>query len=454
MTWITWLFGDKAPDFCAPAAETRDVDRYSSIPWGDAGSGLEAFYNSALGGLMSKAGTYVNPESAMRASAVYAAVRLLAETIGTLPLEMFEIKPDGSKAKALDHPLYNILVRLPNEENTAGEVKEAIVAHLNLRGNAFLLVVRNGAGEIQELIPLHPDRVLKFRYNGKVFYQYIDSDGQTWIFNNSEVMHTRGLCLGDYNGDRRGGLSGQFTRDLPMGVSPLTYAREAVGLALATEEYGARFFSNNARPGGVLETDKTLTPEAKKRLRESWESMNQGLANAHRVAVLEDGVKWAQLGMTAQDAQYLETRKFQAEEIARIFRVPPHMLALLDRATFNNIEHLGQEFVSYSLSPWITRIEEAGFRDLLTPAERKRYFFRFDVSLLLRGNAIDRANYYNEGRQGGWLCADECREGEGLNPLPDGKGKIYLSPLNMVKAGQEGRQQKGKENESGNPDNA
>ena len=238
-------------------------------------------------------------------------------------------------------------------------------------------------------------------------------------------MHIRGLCLGGLGGDRRGGITGKIARDLPMGVSPLTYAREAVGLALATEEYGSRFFSNNARPGGVLSTDKALNPEARKRLRESWESMNQGLVNAHRVAVLEDNVKWQQLGMTAQDAQYLETRKFQAEEIARIFRVPPHMIALLDRATFNNIEHLGQEFVTYSLLPWLTRIEESAFRDLLTPSERVEYFFKFNVSALLRGNAADRANYYNIGRQGGWLCADDCREGRRQEPVAGRQGPDF-----------------------------
>ena len=219
------------------------------------------------------------------------------------------------------------------------------------------------------------------------------------------------------------------------GYSPISLMRQAIGLSMAAEKFGAKFFGNDARPGGILLHPGQLGDEAAKRLTETWESRHGGLSGAHRVAVLEEGLSYKEIGIPPDDAQFLETRKFQVNEIARIYRIPPHMLADLERATFSNIEHQSIDFVTHTIRPWLVRWEQSIKQNLMVPADRDRYFAEFLVDGLLRGDTKSRYEAYAIGRQNGWFSADDIREMENLNPLPDGKGEEYLIPLNMIPAG-------------------
>lgn len=363
-------------------------------------------------------GVTVNENTALNATAVFSAVDILSRTLASLPLPVYRRLQGGGKERATDHPLYAVLHDLSNREMTSFELRQALMGHLALWGNAFAEIERDNAGRVIGLWPLRPDRMTVMRDEQGLLYVYrIIKTGQEVALRQRNVMHLRGL-----------------SSDGVIGYSPIRLAREAIGLALATEEYGARFFGNGSRPGGVLQHPGKLSEEAAKRLKKSWEEMHQGLTQAHRVAILEEGMTWQQVGIPPEDAQFLETRKFQVTEIARIFHVPPHMLADLERSTFSNIEHQGIEFVVHTMRPWLVCWEQAIKRDLFLPNERQTYFAEFLVDGLLRGDIKSRYEAYAIGRQNGWLSADDIRELENMNPLPDGQGKVYLVPLNMVPA--------------------
>jgi HK97 family phage portal protein len=219
------------------------------------------------------------------------------------------------------------------------------------------------------------------------------------------------------------------------GFSPIAVARQAIGLAIASQEYGARLFKNDTRPGGVLEHPQKLSEPAYKRLRESIENQHQGLSNAHRMMILEEGMKWSQVGINPDEAQFLESRKFSVTEIARMFNLPPHFLRDLERATFSNIEQQAIEFVVYTLRPWVVRFEQRLKIELLSPQDRVTHFIKFNVDGLLRGDIQTRYNAYHVAKQDGWLNADEIRELEDMNPIPNGKGEAYWQPVNMGEVG-------------------
>lgn len=372
------------------------------------------------GGTKSATGLNVTPDRALQASAVYACVRVLAETIASLPLHVYKRLARG-KEKATDHYLYPILHDAPNPEMTSFEFRETMMGHLCLRGNAYAEKVIDRAGRVKELWPLNPDRVTVERDKATkqlVYTVTIPDEARKVELGSDRILHIRGL-----SGD---GI---------IGYSPIKLARESIGLSLATEEYGARFFGNGSRPGGVLEHPGKLGAEARKNLKKSWEDMHQGLEQSHRIAILEEGLKWHQIGIAPEEAQYLETRQHQTTDIARIFRVPPHMIGDLTRSTNNNIEHQGIEFAVYTMTPWCVRFEQ-GFRQRLFDVDDTNYFAEFLINGLLRGDINSRYNAYAIGRQWGWLSADDIRELENQNPLPDGQGKTYLLPLNMVPADQ------------------
>lgn len=372
------------------------------------------------GGTKSATGVNVTPDRALQASAVYACVRVLAETIASLPLHVYKRLARG-KEKATDHYLYPILHDAPNPEMTSFEFRETMMGHLCLRGNAYAEKVIDRAGRVKELWPLNPDRVTVERDKATkqlVYTVTIPDEARKVELGSDRILHIRGL-----SGD---GI---------IGYSPIKLARESIGLSLATEEYGARFFGNGSRPGGVLEHPGKLGAEARKNLKKSWEDMHQGLEQSHRIAILEEGLKWHQIGIAPEEAQYLETRQHQTTDIARIFRVPPHMIGDLTRSTNNNIEHQGIEFAVYTMTPWCVRFEQ-GFRQRLFDVDDTNYFAEFLINGLLRGDINSRYNAYAIGRQWGWLSADDIRELENQNPLPDGQGKTYLLPLNMVPADQ------------------
>ena len=371
----------------------------------------------------STSGKRVNERTAMQMTAVYSCVRILSEAVAGLPLHFYRYTEDGGKEKAVGHPLYFLLHDEPNPEMTSFVFRETLMTHLLLWGNAYAQIIRNGRGEVMALYPLMPDRMSVERDgNGQLYYEYtLGADdvptvkGGTVVLPPSEVLHIPGL-----------GFDGL------VGYSPIAMAKNAIGMAIACEEYGAEFFANGAQPSGVLEHPGTIKDPA--RVRESWQSTFGGSHNANKVAVLEEGMKYTPISISPEQAQFLETRKFQIDEIARIFRVPPHMVGDLDKSSFSNIEQQSLEFVKYTLDPWVSRWEQSMARSLLTAEEKKEYFVKFNVDGLLRGDYQSRMNGYAVGRQNGWMSANDIRELENLDRIPEELGgDLYLVNGNMMK---------------------
>lgn len=378
---------------------------------------LERYLAWAFGGGASASGIIVNPQTAMQSAAVYACIQVLAQSIGMLPLNVYASAGD-SKTTAKDHPLWPILHDQPNDYQTSVEFFEMMIMALCLRGNAYAYVNRTRSGRVIELLPLHPDMVrTEMGVDFTLKYHITMPDGSFKEFGVGEIFHVRGLTLNGW-----------------LGISPIAYARESIGLALATEKFGGQLFRNGAKMGGVLEHPGKIGEEAYKRLKNSFDEAHSG-ENAHKTAILEEGMKWSKVSMTADDSQFLDTRKYQRSEIASIFRVPPHMIGDLERATFSNIEQQSLEFVNYTLMPWLTRIEKAIKRDLIDPKERSSISVKFNVAALLRGDAAARSAYMHAGILDGWLTRNEARRMESdigiiLNPL-DGLD-VPLMPLNMA----------------------
>ena len=377
-------------------------------------------YRFFLGG--STSGKAVTERSAMQITAVYSCVRILAEAIAGLPLHLYTYKEDGGKEKAIGHPLYLLLHDEPNPEMSSFVFRETLMTHLLLWGNAYAQIIRNGKGEVVALYPLMPNRMTVDRdSSGQLFYSYQmnNSDAPTMkagtvILKPSDVLHIPGL-----------GFDGL------VGYSPIAMAKNAIGLAIATEEYGAKFFANGATPGGLLEYPGTVKDPD--RVRESWNKGFSGSQNAGKVAILEEGMKYTPISIAPEQAQFLETRKFQINEIARIFRVPPHMVGDLEKSSFSNIEQQSLEFVKYTLDPWVVRWEQSLSRALFTPEEKKQYFFKFNVEGLLRGDYQSRMNGYATARQNGWMSANDIRELENLDRIPaEEGGDLYLINGNML----------------------
>ncbi|MCR2043744.1 phage portal protein [Anaerosalibacter massiliensis] len=378
-------------------------------------------YSFFFGGTTS--GKPVNEHTAMQMTAVYSCVRILAEAVAGLPLHLYKYNASGGKEKALSHPLYFVLHDEPNPEMSSFVFRETLMTHLLLWGNAYAQIIRNGKGEVIALYPLMPNRMSVDRdSSGALYYTYTrysdeapTMNGMTVTLRPSDVLHIPGL-----------GFDGL------VGYSPIAMAKNAIGMAIACEEYGAKFFANGAAPGGVLEHPGTINDPQK--VRDSWNAAYQGSSNSHRVAVLEEGMKYQPIGISPEQAQFLETRKFQINEIARIFRVPPHMVGDLEKSSFSNIEQQSLEFVKYTLDPWVIRWEQAISRALLRPDEKKLYFAKFNVDGLLRGDYVSRMNGYATARQNGWMSANDIRELENLDRIPpELGGDLYLINGNMTK---------------------
>ena len=396
-------------------------------------------YSFFMGG--STSGKRVNERSSMQMTAVYSCVRILSEAVAGLPLHFYKYTDNGGKEKAADHPLYFLLHDEPNPEMTSFVFRETLMTHLLLWGNAYSQIIRNGKGEVIALYPLMPDRMNVERDSkGQLYYEYTVSmddaptvKGSTVVLPPTEVLHIPGL-----------GFDGL------VGYSPIAMAKNAIGMAIACEEYGAKFFANGAQPSGVLEHPGTLKDPS--RVRESWQSTFGGSHNANKVAVLEEGMKYTPISISPEQAQFLETRKFQINEIARIFRVPPHMVGDLEKSSFSNIEQQSLEFVKYTLDPWVSRWEQSMARSLLTPEEKKQYFVKFNVDGLLRGDYQSRMNGYAVGRQNGWMSANDIRELENLDRIPEELGgDLYLINGNMMPLSMSGAAyQEGKEESNEN----
>lgn len=381
------------------------------------GSAYSFFFGS------SASGKRVNERSAMQMTAVYSCVRVLSEAVASLPLHVYRQNDKGGKEKATDHPLYFLLHDEPNPEMTSFIFRETLMTHLLLWGNAYAQVIRNGKGDVVALYPLMPNRMNVDRDDkGRLYYEYTLTQedaptmkGSTVRLDPSDVLHIPGL-----------GFDGL------VGYSPIAMAKNAIGLGLATEEFGSKFFANGAAPSGVLEHPGVLKDPGK--IRDSWTQTFGGSGNSNKIAVLEEGMKYTPVSISPEQAQFLETRKFQITEIARIFRVPPHMIGDLEKSTFSNIEQQSLEFVKYTLDPWVSRWEQAIVRSLLRPEEKKTYFVKFNLDGLLRGDYQSRMNGYAVGINNGFMCPNDVRELENLDLIPEEKGGFnYMVNGNMVK---------------------
>ena len=375
----------------------------------DSTSAAPVFYFGTSG-----SGKSVTVQSAIQLSTVYACVRVISETVASLPLSVYEAEKDGNK-KALDHPLYRLLHDEPNSEMTSFVFREVMLAHLLLYGNSYSQIIRSGKNSVVGLYPLLPDHMDVDRDSkGNLTYTYTTSDGKTVSIKPRDILHIPGLGF-----------------DGVMGYSPIALEKNAIGLGIASEEYGSKFFSNGARPSGILTHPNTVkNPKA---LRESWNSAYGGSSNSNRVAILEEGMKFEPIAIPNNEAQFLETRKFQVDEICRIFRVPPHLVCDLEHATFSNIEHMSIDFAVHTIRPWLVRIEQAMNRALFPEQEKGRFFVQFNIDGLMRGDYKSRMEGYAIARQNGWMSANDIRELENQNPIPASEGgDAYLVNGNMI----------------------
>lgn len=373
-----------------------------------------------VAGVKSATGRTISEETALRQVTVFACVSLIAETVGALPLFLYR-RLDRGKAEATEHPLYTLLHDLPNPELTAQELIEYMTGHLLLWGNAYCEIEFDRAGRRRALWPLRPDcMTVDINARNERVYEYTLPDGKTVRMERWRVWHVRG-----------------WATEAWVGKSRIAAAREAIGLALATEEFGGRFFGNDSRPGGILRHPGKLSQDAAAKLKTRWEEAHRGLTNSQRVAVLEEGIEWQAIGIPPNEAQFLETRKFQEEQVCQIFRVPPHMVGITDRSTSwgTGIEQQSLGFQRFSLKPYLRRFRGTVYRDLLSGPERSTYFAEFLTNDLVSADLNARYQAYNVGRLGGWLSVNDIREAENMNPV-DG-GDEYLRPLNMAPLGSE-----------------
>jgi len=371
----------------------------------------------------SSSGTLVNEETALQTAPVYACVRVISETIASLPLHVYEYTDTGTKLLR-DHYLFPILHDIPNPEMTSFNFRETLMTHLLLYGNAYAQIVRNGAGRVEALYPLLPNKMDVHRNDaGELYYTYWrerddtrpDDKTGAVVLRRDQVLHIASLSM-----------------NALVGMSPISLSRNTVGMCIATEQFGADFFANGATPGGVLEhTGRVRDPDD---LREGWNAIFQGVGNSNQIAVLEDGLSYKPISAKPEEAQFLETRKYQLNEIARIFRVPPHMIGDLDKSSFNNIEQQSLEFVKYCISPWVARWEQALYRALVLPSERGKITIKFNLDGLLRGDYVTRINGHRVAINSGFMTANEARRLENMNDIPDEQGgNEFMVNGSMVK---------------------
>ena len=375
----------------------------------DAVSAAPVFYFGISG-----SGKSVTARTAIQVSTVYACVRVIAETVASLPLHVYESTDKGSR-KATEHALYRILHDEPNTEMTSFVWRETMLTHLLLHGNSYSQILRNGRGHILGLYPLLPDRMEVDRdSSGKLTYTYTTTEGRTHRLRPEDVLHIPGLGF-----------------DGVIGYSPIALEKNAIGLGIAAEEYGSKFFAHGANPSGVLTHPNTVKDPS--RLRESWNNAYGGSANSGKVAILEEGMKFERISLPNNEAQFLETRRFQVEEICRIYRVPPHLVGDLEHATFSNIEHQSISFAVHTIRPWLVRIEQSVNRQLFSEKEKGHFYSQFNIDGLMRGDYKSRMEGYAIARQNGWMCVNDIRELENQNPISEEEGgNAYLVNGNMI----------------------
>jgi len=374
------------------------------------------------GGFESTSGVRVTSATAMTFVAVYSCIDILSRTVGSLPLYLYRRLPEGGKELAKNHPLYQLMRRRPNPEITAMRYRSTLQGHLASWGNAYSYIEWGGNGYPKALWPLRPDKIQPSRQNGRLTYRYYPSSGDLKTSDSFDipaefVLHIPG-----------------FGYDGVMGYSPITLAREAIGLGMAAEEYDARYFGSGTHPSMIVEHPGRLSPEGYANLKNALTDSYSGLGKAHRLMLLEEGMKASPIAIKPEDAQLLETRKFQVNEIARLFHIPPHMIADVEKTTSwgTGIEELNIGFITHTMRPWFVLWEEELGRALLLDREQEEYFFEFDLSQLLRGDTLKQMQAWVMAKRNGIFNADEIRGWANLNPIPDGLGKEYIVEKNMT----------------------
>jgi HK97 family phage portal protein len=378
---------------------------------------------SIFTGGASTSGIFVSKATAMQNPAVFACVRVIAEGVASLPIHVYRHEDNGAKV-VRDHHLFPLLHTAPNTEMTSFVFRETLMHHLLIYGNAYAQIVRDGAGRVTALYPLLPSKIdVNRNENGRIYYTYWRNTDEARphektgavTFRRDEVLHIPAIS---YDGI--------------VGLSAVDLARNAIGMAVATEEYGAAFFANGANPSGVLEHTGTLKEPGK--IRDAWMTIHGGVKNAGKTAVLEDGLKYSAISIPPDQAQFLETRKFQLNEIARIFRIPPHMIGDLEKSSYSNIIQQSLEFVMYTLEPWIIKWEQSMNQALIPPSEQSRYYVKFNLDGLLRGDFETRMKGYSIGIQNGFMSSNDIRRLENFNLIPANEGgDDYIVNGNMVR---------------------
>lgn len=401
----------------------RTKATFESAPAGTAGAQLYHWGTSTL------AGEIVSPGTAAQVAAVFCAIKILAETIGMISLDVYQQK-GGSIHPLPKHPLQFRLHNEPNEDQTAIEWREMMTAQLALWGNGCSRKVYRGQ-RLAALIPLQYQALqIRKTPNGKKIYRYFPMDGSgsgPQDYSGDEILHIKNINLGSSTLE---------------GTSPVIQVRNAIGLTMALEKYASRFFANGAIPGGLLMSPEILGDEGVRNLRESWKKLYGGAEHSNEIAVLEEGLKYQQIGSDPEKSQANESRKFQIREVSRVWRIPPHMLYETDQQSHNTIEQASIEFVTYTLMPWITRWEQGLNRSLLTEEEKGSVFFHFNLEDLLKGDLQSRYAAYAVGRNWGWLTANDILKKEHMNPREDEEGDVYLQPMNMIGYGEDYTQPK------------
>ncbi|HMW44376.1 MAG TPA: phage portal protein [Solirubrobacterales bacterium] len=362
---------------------------------------------SVLGALPGVAGKSVTAETARTIPAFFAGVRAIAEDLAALPLPLFRRKDDGSRERVRNHPAYELLNTVrPNPYQSPMELRELLIGWMTCRGNGYAYIESDNRGTVTGLYPLHPCRVtVLVTDDDRIWYQYTANDGSPATYASSEVLHLKAFSDNGY-----------------LGISAVENFRNSLSISLASDEFAGKFFANGSAPGGILKHPGKLTADASAKLRASWEARQAGSANAFKTAILEEGMTWEAMAFNQKDAQFLESRQFQIEEIARMLRMPPHKLQSLLRSTNNNIEHQGIEYVVDTIRPRAVRIEQALGLALLTDKERKAgLYLEHNVDGLLRGDSISRAQSMSIRVAGGMLAVNEARELDNLPPVEGGE---------------------------------
>ena len=395
------------------APERRSLVDMSGVPL--TGANLVA----AFAGLPTATGQNVTPDSALKIGTVLACTRVLAESVAGLPLPLYRRLNPRGKERAPDHPLYRLLHDRPNPWMTSFTLREALMGHLCLWGNAFAEIMRDGSGRVTGLFPLRPDRMQRPVLNaaGGLIYRYSLPGGKVVDMADASVLHLRGL-----------------SSDGLWGYSPISLQREALGLALTAEEFQARFFGNDASPSGVLQVKGKLSEPAAQNLSKSWQQNHEGLQNAHRLAILEEGVEWKQIGMPLHDAQFLQLRSYQRSEIASWFRVPPHMIGDVEKSTSwgTGIEQQTIGFIVYTLRPWLVNIEQQISVDLLSEQDQKQYFAEHLIDGLMRGDSAARQAFYTAMLDRGVFSINDVLEMENRNPTEGGDERFVQANMQTL----------------------